>query len=269
MRSFMFDILQGDMTRSKVIITFTCLKMYIARSGDTSGSRTTLFSLVFIASIFNAIMPNTPRSMTVSTSVSALVIAPDSALASSSGSCFSSVPPCSGLIANEPLSGRQSDRDLYQKFKLFMEWEKSTLPPSSALLSFSSAPSVTVPSSRPVYSLAPSALSYPINPPRSDLGYFRPSPTLASSRGQGAHVLPGRGVPSRATRLPSSVARSGTVQSDNGGRSRASLSGGVFDERDVTMASGDPSLADYYLEDLDFKKRSPRPFPVWSSSAFG
>ena len=46
MRSFMFDILQGDMTRSKVILIFTCLKMYIARSGDTSGSRTTLFRLV-------------------------------------------------------------------------------------------------------------------------------------------------------------------------------------------------------------------------------
>ena len=46
MRSFMFDILQGDMTRSKVILTFTCLKMYIARSGDTSGSRTTLFVLL-------------------------------------------------------------------------------------------------------------------------------------------------------------------------------------------------------------------------------
>ena len=45
MRSFMFDILQGDMTRSKVILTFTCLKMYIARSGDTSGSRTTLFKI--------------------------------------------------------------------------------------------------------------------------------------------------------------------------------------------------------------------------------
>ena len=48
MRSFMFDILQGDMTRSKVILTFTCLKMYIARSGDTSGSRTTLFIIVLI-----------------------------------------------------------------------------------------------------------------------------------------------------------------------------------------------------------------------------
>ena len=41
----MFDILQGDMTRSKVILTFTCLKMYIARSGDTSGSRTTLLTI--------------------------------------------------------------------------------------------------------------------------------------------------------------------------------------------------------------------------------
>ena len=48
MRSFMFDILQGDMTRSKVILTFTCLKMYIARSGDTSGSRTTLLHLTLV-----------------------------------------------------------------------------------------------------------------------------------------------------------------------------------------------------------------------------
>ena len=47
MRSFMFGILQGDMTRSKVILTFTCLKMYIARSGDISGLRTTLFVATF------------------------------------------------------------------------------------------------------------------------------------------------------------------------------------------------------------------------------
>ena len=52
MRSFMFDILQGDMTRSKVILTFTCLKMYIARSGDTSGSRTTLFLKCFYSYFF-------------------------------------------------------------------------------------------------------------------------------------------------------------------------------------------------------------------------
>ena len=44
----MFDIFQGDMTRSKVILTFTCLKMYIARSGDTSGSRTTLLVLAIV-----------------------------------------------------------------------------------------------------------------------------------------------------------------------------------------------------------------------------
>ena len=54
MRSFMFDILQGDMTRSKVILTFTCLKMYIARSGDTSGSRTTL--LVKVISIITLVV---------------------------------------------------------------------------------------------------------------------------------------------------------------------------------------------------------------------
>ena len=225
-----------------------------------------LFSLVFIASIFNAIMPKTPRTMStapstiskppvsdsvtpVSALVSAPVIASDSALASSSGSGnVSSVPPCSGSFTNEPLSGVQSDSDLFQQFKLFVEWERSSHPPSGALPSLSSATTVSVPSVRPVYSLAPSALSYPINPPHSDLGSLRSSPTLASSRGQGAHVLPGRGVPSLATRLPSSVARSGTVQSDNGGRSRASLSRGVFVERDALMSSGGQSLAD----DLDF-----------------
>ena len=155
----------------------------------------------------------------VSVSVSVPVIVSDSALTSSSGSGISSVPLSSELIANEPLSGGQSDCDLFQKFKLFMEWERSSHPPCSALPSLSSASSVSVQSSRPIYSLAPSALSYPINPLRSDLGSFRPSPILASSRGQGAHVLPGRGVfTSRATRLPSSVARSGIVQRDNGGR---------------------------------------------------
>ena len=135
-----------------------------------------------------------------------------------------------------------------------MEWERSSLSPSGVLPSSSSATtvSVSVPSVRPIFSLAPSALSHPTNPPRSDLGSIRSSPTLASSRGQGAHVLPLREVPSRATRLPSSIARSGTVQSDNGGRSRASLSRGVFVERDALMASGDQSLADYYVDDLDF-----------------
>ena len=57
MRSFMFDILQGDMTRSKVILTFTCLKMYIARSGDTSGSRTTLSFLSSFLIILPSFLP--------------------------------------------------------------------------------------------------------------------------------------------------------------------------------------------------------------------
>ena len=224
---------------------------------------------MFNASFFNAIMPKTPRFMSsapstnsrppsdsvtpVSVSVSVPVIASDSAL-TSSGSGISSVPLSLELIANEPLSGGQSDRDLFQEFKLLLEWVKSSHPPCSALPSLSSASPVSILSSRTVYSLAPSALSFPINPPRSDLGSFRPSPILASSWGQGAHVLPGSGVnSSRATRLPSSVARSGIVQSDNGGRSTASLSRGVFDDRDATLASGGPSLADYYLQDnLDF-----------------
>ena len=49
------------------------------------------------------------------------------------------MPPRAGLITNEPLSGGQSDLDLFQKFKLFMEWDRSTNPPSSALPSLSSA----------------------------------------------------------------------------------------------------------------------------------
>ena len=62
----------------------------------------------------------------------------------------------------------------------------------------------------------------------------------------------GGGGPSRATRLSSSGARRGTVLSDSGGRSRASLSRGAFAERDAFFASGDQSLADFYEDDLDF-----------------
>ena len=71
--------------------------------------------------------------------VLASVSASDSALASSSGSGFSSVPPRAGLITNEPLSGGQSDHNLFQKLTLFLEWVMSTRPPSSALPSLSSA----------------------------------------------------------------------------------------------------------------------------------
>ena len=112
-----------------------------------------------------------------------------------------------GLATNEPLPRGQFVRDLFEKFTLFMEWEKSAHPPSlgaSSLSSLSSAQSVSVPSSRPVYSLAPSALSSLINTPTySGLGFLRSSPSLASSRGTETHVLPGRGagISSRATDL--------------------------------------------------------------------
>ena len=220
-------------------------------------------------------MPKTPRSMSsapstiskppvsdsvtpVSASFAAPVIASDSALASSSGSDITNSGSLMAMSsATEPLSGGQTDSDLFRKFKLFVEWERSSLSPPGVLPSPSSATTVSFPSVRPIYTLAPSALSHPTNPPRSDLGSIRSSPTLASSRGQGAHVLPLREVPSRATRQPSSVARSGTVQSDNGGRTRASLSRGVFVERDALMASGDQSLADYYVDDLDFTSAIP------------
>ena len=59
----------------------------------------------------------------VSTSVSVPVIASDSALTSSSGSGFSSVPLSAvqpESITTEPLlSGGQSDRDLYSKVHIF------------------------------------------------------------------------------------------------------------------------------------------------------
>ena len=190
--------------------------------------------------------PPSGSTIPVSSSVSAPVIAIDSAHTSSSVSDISSVPLSAvqpeSITAEPLLSGGQSDCDLFRKFQLFVEWEKCSHPPSGAPSSLSSTSPVVVASSRPIYTLAPSALSCTINPPRSDLGSSRPSTILASSRGQGAHVLPARGdaFPSQATRLHSSV-----EQSDNGDRSRASLSRGNFEDRDVCLVSGGQSLADY------------------------
>ena len=115
-----------------------------------------------------------------------------------------------------------------------------------------------------LFSLAPSALYSSVNPPTSGLGFFRSSPTLASSRGTEAHVLPSRGagVSSRATRLSSSIARSGTGQSISGGRFRVSLPRGVFVERGTTVAFDDPSLAESYLEDLDYVRFGHSQFPL-------
>ena len=203
--------------------------------------------------------PPSGSTIPVSSSVSAPVIAIDSAFTASSVSDISSVPLSAvqpeSITAEPLLSGGQSDCDLFRKFQLFVEWEKCSHPPSGAPSSLSSTTPVVVASSRPVYTLAPSALSCTSNPPRSDLGSTRPSTILASSRGQGAHVLPARGdaFPSQATRLHSSVARSGVVQSDNGDRSRASLSRGNFEDRDASLVSGGQSLADYYVDDnLDY-----------------
>ena len=203
--------------------------------------------------------PPSGSTIPVSSSVSTPVIAIDSAHTSSSVSDISSVPLSAvqpeSITAEPLLSGGQSDCDLFRKFQLFVEWEKCSHPPSGAPSSLSSTSPVVVASSRPIYTLAPSALSCTINPPRSDLGSSRPSTILASSRGQGAHVLPARGdaFPSQATRLHSSVARSGVEQSDNGDRSRASLSRGNFEDRDASLVSGGQSLADYYVEDnLDY-----------------
>ena len=113
---------------------------------------------------------------------------------------LSAVQPES-ITAEPLLSGGQSDCDLFRKFQLFVEWEKCSHPPSGAPSSLSSTSPVVVASSRPIYTLAPSALSCTSNPPRSDLGSSRPSTILASSWGQGAHVLPARGdaFPSQAT----------------------------------------------------------------------
>ena len=195
----------------------------------------------------------------VSLSVSTPVIAIDPALTTSSVSGISSVPLSAlqqeSITAEPLLSGGQSDSDLFRKFQLFVEWEKSSHLPSGAPSSLSSTSLVVVASSRPDYTLAPSALSCTNIPPCSDLGSPRPSSILASSRGQEAHVLPARGdaFPSQATRLHSSVARSGVVQSDNGDRSRASLLRGNFDDRDASLVSGGQSFADYYVEDnLDY-----------------
>ena len=204
-----------------------------------------LFSQCFLASFVNAIMPKTLRAVTTasstisrppsgstipfSSSVSAPVIAIDSGVYRSPR--FLIFPVCHSLLFSQSLSllslfYREGNpiAICLESFNLFVEWEKCSHPPSGAPSSLSSTTPVVVASSRPIYTLAPSALSCTSNPPRSDLGSTRPSTILASSRGQGAHVLPARGdaFPSQATRLHSSVARSGVVQSDNGDRSRAS-----------------------------------------------
>ena len=117
-------------------------------------------------------MPKTPRTISsapftvskpavsdtpipVSASVPAPVLASDPVLASSSAPIYvSSVLPA-GLATNEPLPRGQFDRDLFEKFTLFMEWDKNMHPPSMGASCLSSAHLVSVPSLRPVYSHSP------------------------------------------------------------------------------------------------------------------
>ena len=133
---------------------------------------------------------------------------------------LSAVQPES-ITAEPLLSGGQSDCDLFRKFQLFVEWEKCFA--SSEWCSFFSffhysGCGCVVASRFILLPLLPSRVRVILHV--SDLGSTRPSTILASSRGQGAHVLPARSdaFPSQATRLHSSVARSGVVQSDNGGQ---------------------------------------------------
>ena len=105
--------------------------------------------------------PPSGSTIPVSSSVSAPVIAIDSAFTASSVSDISSVPLSAvqpeSITAEPLLSGGHSDCDLFRKFQLFVEWEKCSHPPSGAPSSLSSTTPVVVASSRPIYTLAPSA----------------------------------------------------------------------------------------------------------------
>ena len=104
--------------------------------------------------------PPSGSTIPVSSSVSAPVIAIDSAFTASSVSDISSVPLSAvqpeSITAEPLLSGGQSDCDLFRKFQLFVEWEKCSHPPSGAPSSLSSTTPVVVASSRPIYTLLPS-----------------------------------------------------------------------------------------------------------------
>ena len=72
--------------------------------------------------------PPSGSTIPVSSSVSAPVIAIDSAFTASSVSDISSVPLSAvqpeSITAEPLLSGGQSDCDLFRKFQLFVQWEK-------------------------------------------------------------------------------------------------------------------------------------------------
>ena len=183
-------------------------------------------------------MPKTPRTVsyapsTISThpvseilaSVSASVSEPVSS--SASVSCTSVQPARSAT--SKPLTEGQNERDLFAKFSRFLDWEKSAHPTSSGVTPFLAE------SARPVYTLAPSALSSSVNPPTPGLGLSRPSSFLAPGDQRLTSCHFGAGVP-QATRQPPSVALSGQRWNDSGGRSGVSLPRGDFGGRGATVA---------------------------------
>ena len=184
------------------IIVITCLGLF--------GINSFYFLWCSLRSCFETNMPKTPRTVStapstlsrppVSVSVASVfesntapVFTSVSVMASSSDSINVSGSHMALSSATEPLSGGQSDIDMFRKFQRFVEFERSSHLPSGVLPTFPAATSV-VASEHPLYSLAPSALSnIPSYPPRYELGFSRSSPILACSRGQEAHVLPQRG----------------------------------------------------------------------------
>ena len=121
-------------------------------------------------------MPKTPRTVStapstlsrppvlvsvvsVSASNSAPVFTSGSIMASSSDSVNVSGSLMAMSSSTEPLSGGQTDKDLFRKCQLFVEWERSSHLPSGALPSLYAATSL-VASERPLYSLAPSSRKF-------------------------------------------------------------------------------------------------------------
>ena len=118
---------------------------------------------------------------------------------------------------------------LFAKFSHFLDWEISTHPTLLGVTPFLAE------SARPVYTLAPSALSSSVNPPTPGLGLSRPSSLLAPGDQRLTSCHFGAGIP-QATRQPPSVALSGQRRSDSGGRSGVSLPRGDFGGRGATVA---------------------------------
>ena len=219
--------------------------------------------------------PPSGSTIPVSSSVSAPVIAIDSAFTASSVSDISSVPLSAvqpESITAEPLLSRQGNpiAICLESFNFSVELGRSVRILRVVLLpSLSSNYSgCGCRSSRPIYNSCPLFLPSRVRVILhvSDLGSTRPSTISSQLSGPRGSRPASNGVmlsPSQETRLHSSRMRVVALctKSDNGDRSRASLSRGNFEDRDASLVSGVQSLADYYVDDnLDYDYA--RPFPV-------